>query len=94
MHFLVVRFLHKNKENLVQIWMWMYRTNISNFFLDDDEKLAQIGEDYKSGKMLTGEIKKILSDILIAKVNEHQEARAFVTDDVIKAFMSVRPLNF
>lgn len=26
-----------------------------NFFLDDDEKLEQIGRDYSSGKMLTGD---------------------------------------
>jgi tryptophanyl-tRNA synthetase len=28
-----------------------------NFFLEDDEWLAQIGHEYGSGKMLTGEIK-------------------------------------
>ena len=28
-----------------------------NFFLDDDEKLAEIGREYSSGRMLTGEIK-------------------------------------
>jgi len=64
------------------------------FFMDDDEKLEQIGKDYKSGKMLTGEVKNILSDILIEKVNAHQIARSYVSDDVIKAFMSVRPLQF
>lgn len=26
-----------------------------SFFLDDDEKLEQIGRDYSSGKMLTGD---------------------------------------
>ena len=28
-----------------------------NFFLEDDQRLKQIGEDYGSGKMLTGEVK-------------------------------------
>lgn len=28
-----------------------------NFFMDDDEKLADIGREYSSGRMLTGEIK-------------------------------------
>ena len=28
-----------------------------HFFLDDDERLKRIGEDYGSGRMLTGEIK-------------------------------------
>lgn len=26
------------------------------FFMDDDEKLKQIGEDYRAGKLLTGEV--------------------------------------
>jgi tryptophanyl-tRNA synthetase len=28
-----------------------------NFFLEDDERLAEIGREYSSGRMLTGEIK-------------------------------------
>jgi len=34
------------------------------FFLEDDDKLAQIAEDYGSGKMMTGDIKKILIECL------------------------------
>ncbi|MCW8965887.1 MAG: tryptophan--tRNA ligase, partial [Candidatus Pacearchaeota archaeon] len=45
------------------------------FFEEDDEKLKQIEEDYRSGKMLSGELKKYL----IEKINEflkvHQEKR-------------------
>ena len=33
------------------------------FFEDDDEKLKKIYQDYKSGKMLTGELKLKLRDI-------------------------------
>lgn len=33
-------------------------------FLDDDEKLEEIGNEYKSGKMTTGEIKAILIALL------------------------------
>lgn len=35
-----------------------------SFFLEDDERLAQIGRDYSSGAMLTGEVKKELIGIL------------------------------
>ena len=35
-----------------------------NFFLEDDAKLTQIGESYSSGKMLTGEIKAELIQVL------------------------------
>jgi len=45
------------------------------FFEPDDNKLKQIYDDYKSGKLLTGELKAIL----IEKINEflkgHQERR-------------------
>jgi tryptophanyl-tRNA synthetase len=35
-----------------------------NFFLEDDEKLKEIGDAYSSGKMTTGEIKAILVECL------------------------------
>ena len=45
------------------------------FFEPDDKKLQQIHDDYKSGKMLTGELK----EILIEKINKflaiHQQKR-------------------
>lgn len=34
------------------------------FFLEDDEKLAKIKQDYGSGAMLTGEVKKELIEVL------------------------------
>lgn len=64
------------------------------FFLDDDAELSKLGNDYKSGKLLTSEVKKRLIDILIDTVAAHQVARANVTDSVVDAFMSVRKLNF
>ena len=45
------------------------------FFEPDDEKLKEIYDNYKSGKLLSGELKAIL----IEKINEflktHQEKR-------------------
>ncbi|EFA07367.1 tryptophan--tRNA ligase, cytoplasmic [Tribolium castaneum] len=64
------------------------------FFLEDDDKLEQIRKDYTSGALLTGELKKILVDILTPIVMQHQERRAKVTDDVIKQFMTPRELAF
>ena len=52
------------------------------FFEPDDKKLRTIYEDYKSGKMLTGELKAIL----IEKINEflktHQENREKAKDKI------------
>lgn len=62
------------------------------FFLDDDAELARIREEYSSGRMTTGEIKRILIETITPLVERHQRARAKVTDDVVDAFMAVRKL--
>ncbi|XP_069976955.1 tryptophan--tRNA ligase, cytoplasmic isoform X2 [Penaeus vannamei] len=69
---------------------YMYLT----FFLDDDEKLEEIRQQYSSGNMLTGELKAELIKILQALVAEHQARKKEVTDDLVKEYMKPRPLNF
>ncbi|KAH3854762.1 tryptophan--tRNA ligase, cytoplasmic-like [Dreissena polymorpha] len=64
------------------------------FFLDDDERLAQIRKDYTSGELLTGFLKKELIEILTKIVGDHRQRRAQVTDDIVKQFMTPRKLNF
>ena len=64
------------------------------FFLEDDKKVDQIREDYSSGKMMTGEVKKILIDLLVGITLDHQKRRADVTEEMVDAFMSVRKFNF
>ena len=51
-------------------------------------------QDYSSGKMLTGEIKKALIECLQPIVAEHIERRKKVTDQDVKDFMTIRPLKF
>lgn len=43
--------------------------------------------------MLTGEVKKILIGILTQMTKDHQEARAAVTDEMVRNFMAVRPID-
>jgi tryptophanyl-tRNA synthetase len=62
------------------------------FFLDDDARLEQIRKDYTSGKMLTGELKKILTETITPIVLAHQKARAMVTDEIVEMFMTPRKL--
>ncbi|KAF1374779.1 hypothetical protein PFLUV_G00232630 [Perca fluviatilis] len=69
---------------------FMYLT----FFLEDDEQLEKIRQDYTSGALLTGELKKILIETLQPMIAEHQERRKQVTDETVKQFMTPRPLNF
>lgn len=64
------------------------------FFLMDDEQLAEIGSKYASGEMLTGEVKKILIEVLQKIVAQHQTEKAKVTMETVKAFMEVRPLEW
>jgi len=45
------------------------------FFEPDDKKLAKIEEDYKSGKMLTSELKEILIQKITAFLKHHQKER-------------------
>jgi len=63
------------------------------FFMEDDDQLAQVAADYSSGKMMTGEIKKILIETLQKFVKDFQERRAKVTDETVKHFMSIRKIE-
>ncbi len=53
-------------------------------FEPDDRKIEKIRDDYKSGKMLSGELKQILSEKLGKFLTEHQEKREKARDDVYK----------
>jgi tryptophanyl-tRNA synthetase len=66
------------------------------YVLEDDVLLKKIGDDYGSGKMLTGEVKKVLVDELQKIIAAHQERRAKVTDEVVCHFMNPHraTLNF
>jgi tryptophanyl-tRNA synthetase len=44
--------------------------------------------------MLTGELKRELIDVLQTLVSTHQERRKTVTDEVVRQYMTPRPLNF
>lgn len=46
------------------------------FFEEDDKKLKKIYKDYKSGKLLSGELKAILIEKLNDFLKEHQKRRA------------------
>ncbi|CAN6465718.1 unnamed protein product [Victoria cruziana] len=62
------------------------------FFLDDDVELESIRREYQTGRMLTGEVKQRLIEVLSNLVERHQRARSAVSDEMVDAFMAVRPL--
>ena len=58
------------------------------FFERDDSKLKKIYDDYKSGKMLTGELKSILiekiNEFLLVHQQKREEARKNIDDYLLK----------
>ncbi|ESQ37188.1 hypothetical protein EUTSA_v10003092mg, partial [Eutrema salsugineum] len=62
---------------------------------DSSKKQEGVGanlEEYKEGSMLTGAVKARLAEVLTEIVERHRRARAAVTDEMVDAFMTVRPL--
>lgn len=50
----------------------------------DDAKLNKIFNDYKSGKLLTGELKQILIEKITTFLEEHQRKREAAQKQVVK----------
>mmetsp|Transcript_18649 Transcript_18649/g.32187 ORF Transcript_18649/g.32187 Transcript_18649/m.32187 type:complete len:633 (-) Transcript_18649:17-1915(-) len=67
------------------------------FFLEDDEELERIGQEYGTGQgdyWNTGAVKKRLIALLQDIVAAHQVARAKVDDEEVSSWMRVRELEF
>lgn len=65
-----------------------------SYFLEDDEELERLAADYRSGKMLTGEMKKYCIEVLQKFVEDFQKQRAEVTHERMREFMGMRRLEY
>lgn len=65
-----------------------------SYFLEDDEELANLEKKYRSGELLTGEMKKKCIEELQKFVKDFQERREKVTYEVMRSFMTPRKLEF
>ncbi|KAH3660155.1 hypothetical protein OGAPHI_007360 [Ogataea philodendri] len=63
-----------------------------SYLSEDDEMLADVAEKYRSGELLSGEMKKLCIDVLQKFVKDFQERRALVTEDVVASFMKPHKL--
>lgn len=63
-----------------------------SFFKDDDEFLKKCYDQYKSGEMLSGEMKKLCIETLQVFVKDFQERRAAVDDETLDKFMKPHKL--
>ncbi|KAL4979744.1 hypothetical protein BDW66DRAFT_157192 [Aspergillus desertorum] len=64
------------------------------YFEDDDAKLEEIYKSYKSGELLTGELKALAIKKLQEYVAEFQERRKEVTDELLEKYMTPRRLEW
>lgn len=62
--------------------------------MDSDERLEEIRQQYTSGEMLTGELKKLAIDEVSRVILEMQERRKLVTDETLSEFTKIRPLKY
>ncbi|CCE79450.1 Piso0_001514 [Millerozyma farinosa CBS 7064] len=63
-----------------------------SFFSDDDDKLAKLAADYRSGELLSGELKKECITVLQEIVTSYQARRKDVSQETVKAFMTPHKL--
>ena len=59
-------------------------------FMEDDEQLAEIETKYRSGEMLTGELKKITANVISKLISEHQVKKDAISEDVVKRFYEIK----
>lgn len=62
------------------------------FFLEDDDELESIRQSYLKGELLTGELKARCIKELQTFVAAFQERKKAVTEEVVKSYMTPRPL--
>lgn len=64
------------------------------FFLEDDEDLESIRQSYLKGELLTGELKARCIKELQTFVAGFQERKKAVTDEIVKSYMTPKPLEW
>ncbi|CUM49828.1 Tryptophan--tRNA ligase, cytoplasmic [Debaryomyces fabryi] len=65
-----------------------------SFFCDDDDKLEKLAKDYRSGDLLSGEMKKESIDVIQKFVGEYQERRSKITPEIVDSFMKPHKLVY
>lgn len=63
-----------------------------SFFCDDDDKLDKLAADYRSGELLSGELKKECITVLQEFITSYQAKRKAVSEETLKAFMTPHKL--
>lgn len=65
-----------------------------SFFCDDDEKMEQLAKGYRSGEILSGQIKQECIQALLQYVTEYKERRSKITPEILESFMKPHKLVY
>ena len=65
-----------------------------SFFCDDDEKMVQLAKGYRSGEILSGQIKQECIQALLQYVTEYKERRSKITPEILERFMKPHKLVY
>ncbi|KAL2489868.1 hypothetical protein Fot_43160 [Forsythia ovata] len=66
-----------------------YAFSGGQYSVENHRKYGANLEEYGTGRMLTGEVKKRLIEVLTELVERHRRARAAVTEEMVDAFMAL-----
>lgn len=69
---------------------WTYLS----YFLESDEELEDLANQYRAGKLMTGDMKKRCIAELQKFVTDFQERRSKIDDNVMREFTRLRKLEF
>lgn len=97
--------IHKNAFSGGQFSLELHREKGGNpdvdvpyhyltYFEEDDNKLIRLAAEYRTGEMLTGDMKKECIAVMIKYTKRFQEARDKVTDEVLDAYLRPRKLEW
>jgi tryptophanyl-tRNA synthetase len=63
------------------------------YFEDDDKKIAELAEEYRAGRLMTGDMKKQCIALLQEYVASYQARRKEVTNEVLRGYMTPRKME-
>lgn len=59
------------------------------YFMESDEELSRIEEEFRSGRMTSSELKNITIEVICELVRKHKERRGLVDDTIINAYYDI-----
>jgi tryptophanyl-tRNA synthetase len=58
------------------------------FFMESDEELRKIAQDYTQGTLGSGALKKLTAQFVAKEIETHQKNKAAITDEMLKTFFN------